>query len=362
VGRIDLARTGLVGHSRGGEAVSHAPTRLAATPIPGVTLASVFAIAPTDYHEPSPAAAALAMLAPGCDGDVPTSHPIAIYDRSLQPAGRPRSQVFFIGANHNYFNTEWRYDDNEMERMCWGGDQVGGDAQRGMLDPVLAAWFDGTLVPGGSLEPFLRADADTPRGIDALAGVDLDLRWSHAGAERLTIDDLSGAGSPGVNLLGQPNSQTGFSSSRACYENGCDGSFDHPHDALFLSWDGGAGTASWGLGALDASSRVALSFRVVSRISTLNDGLTEQEFAVRLVDGDGTVVEFPVSTVRRVPHLYSAEQLSEVLQTVRVPLGPLAAWTPGFDPAGLTRFELQTGLAGHTRGSMLVTDLEVSSY
>lgn len=362
VGRVDLARTGLVGHSRGGEAVSHGPARLAATPIPGVTLASVFAIAPTDYHTPAPAAAAFAVLAPGCDGDVPTSHPIAIYDRSLQPPGRPRSQVFFIGANHNYFNTEWRTDDNRLERVCWERDQVGAEAQRGMLDPVLAAWFDATLVPGGTLEPFLRADGDTPRGIDALAGVDLDLRWSHAAAERLTIDDLSGAGAPAVNLLGEPNGQDGFSTSRACYENGCDASFDHPHDALLLSWDGGAGTASWGLGTLDASTRAALSFRVVSRVSTLNDGLTEQEFAVRLTDADGTVVEFPVSTVRRVPHLYAAEQRFEVLQTVRVPLAPLAAWTPGFEPTGLARFELVTGLAGHTRGSLLVTDLELSSY
>lgn len=362
VGRIDLARTGLVGHSRGGEAVSHGPARLAATPIPGVTIASVFAIAPTDYHEASPGAAAFAVVAPGCDGDVPTSHPIAIYDRSLQPPGRPRSQVFFVGANHNYFNTEWRYDDNQLERVCWERDQVGGEAQRGMLEPTLAAWVAGTLVPGGALEPFLRADGETPRGIEALAGVDLDLRWSHAAEERLTIDDLSGAGAPAVNLLGEANEQTGFSSVRACFENGCDASFDHPHDALLLSWDGGAGTARWSLGGLDASGRAALSFRVTSRISTLNDGLAEQEFAVRLVDGDGTVVEFPVSTVRRVPHLYAAEQRSEVLQTVRVPLEPLATWTPGFDRGVLDRFELGTGLAGHTRGSILVTDVELASY
>lgn len=362
VGRIDLARTGLVGHSRGGEAVSHGPARLAATPIPGVTIASVFAIAPTDYHQPSPTAVAYAVVAPGCDGDVPTGHPIAIYDRSLQPPGRPRSQVFFVGANHNYFNTEWRYDDNALERVCWERDQVGGDAQRAMLETTLAAWFEATLVPGGTLEPFLRADGETPLGIEALAGADLDLRWSHAAAERLTIDDFSGAGAPAVNLLGEPNAQTGFSTARACNGNGCDASFVHPHDALLLSWDGSAGTATWGFGTLDASARAALSFRVTSRVSSLNDGLAEQDFTLRLVDADGTVAEFPVSAVRRVPHLYAAEQRSEVLQTVRVPLGTLAAGTPDFDTTGLARFELATGLAGHTRGSLLVTDLELATY
>jgi hypothetical protein len=270
--------------------------------------------------------------------------------------------VFFVGANHNYFSTEWRWDDNLVGFTCWSSDQIGARAQRGMLEATLAAWFDGTLAAGGELEPFLRADGDTPAGIDAWAGSDIDLRWSHSAAERTAIDDFSGAGAPGVNLLGQPNTFTGFSTSRSCSGNGCDASFDDPHDAMLLSWDGGTPLADWELGGVDASGAAAFSFRVVSRRSTLNDGISEQEFLVRLVDADGTVVEFPVTDIRRIPQLYTSNAQKEILQTVRVPLAELATWTPGFDRAALGRFQLEMTVAGHARGSVLVTDIELAGH
>ncbi|MBI5500835.1 MAG: HYR domain-containing protein [Deltaproteobacteria bacterium] len=360
VGHVDMEHVGLVGHSRGGEAVALAPARLAATPIAGVAIGSVWSTAPTDYHGGSPSAVPYAVLVPGCDGDVPLGHGIAIYDRSLLPAGQPHSQVFFVAANHNYFSTEWRYDDNLLSLTCWSWDEIGARAQRGMLEATLAAWFDGTLAPGGELEPFLRADGETPLGIEAWANSDLDLRWSHAASVRTAIDDFSGAGAPAVNLLGRPNTFSGYSTSRSCSQNGCDTSFDHPHDAMFLSWDGGTPVASWDLGGLDATGAAGFSFRMVSRRSTLNDGIVEQLFLVRLVDGDGTTVEFPLTDVRRVPHLYTSNDVKEMLQTVRVPLPALAAFTPGFDLGGLGRFELEMTAAGHTRGSVLVTDLELA--
>jgi len=57
----------------------------------------------------------------------------------------------------------------------------------------MAAWFDGTLAGVDDLEPFVRADGDTPLGIEAWAGTELDLRWSYADAVRTAIDDFSGA-------------------------------------------------------------------------------------------------------------------------------------------------------------------------
>jgi len=45
-----------------------------------------------------------------------------------------------------------------------------------------------------------------------------------------------------------------------------------------------------------------------------------------------------------------------------VPLPELAAWTPGFDRAALGRFELEMTVAGHARGSVLVTDIELAGH
>ena len=131
---------------------------------------------------------------------------------------------------------------------------------------------------------------------------------------------------------------------------------------MLLSWDGGTPLADWDLGGLDASGAAALSFRVVSRRSTLNAGLSEQGFLVRLVDAGGTVVEFPVGDVRRISHLYPSNAQKEILQTVRVPLAELATRTPGFDRAALARLQLEMTVAGHTRGSALVTDIELAGH
>lgn len=361
-GAVDLDRVGLVGHSRGGEAVAHVPSRLAASPIPGMTLRSVFSIAPTDYHTPTPSGSHYAVLLPSCDGDVYTLVGMNIYDRALDVSDPSvRSQVFFVGANHNFFSTEWRYDDNRMGLVCAVRDEVGAEVQQHSLEAVLGAWFNGSLAAGGSPEPFLRADADTPLGIDAWAGRDLDLRWSHAAAARTVIDDFGGAGAPDTNRLGLANTSAGtWSVRRACYENGCDRDFDHEKSALFLSWDGTAPSASFDLGSLDATAMPYLSFRVVSRRSTLNTGTVAQDFVMRLADADGTAVEMLLSDVRRVPHLYPTNMPREILQTVRIPLAAIARWNPAFDPGALARFDLEMGIADHARGSVLVTDVEIA--
>jgi hypothetical protein len=364
VGAVDTARVGLVGHSRGGEAVATVPAHLAATPVAGVTVVSVFSIAPTDYYEPVPDGVDYAVLLPGCDGDVYTLEGLRIYDRALvEPEpGVARSQVFFPRANHNFFSTEWRFDDNGWGLACPTSAEAGDEAQQRMLEATLGAWFQGTLGAAGSdaLEDFLKAQEPTPPGIDAWVGTSLDLRWSHAAGSRLVIDDLSGAAAPATNLLGLPNAFSGFSTVRACSEADCDASFPHRRTAALLSWEGTTGVATWSLGGLDASGGEALSFRVVSRDSRLNTGIEEQEILVRLEDTGGAAAEVLLSSLARVPHLYQAYNQREVLQTVRLPLDEVRALSPELDLGSLGELELETSIAGHESGSVIVTDVELA--
>ncbi len=360
VGRIDMDRVGLVGHSRGGEAVAHVPGLLDAAPIAGVTVESVFSIAPIDFHRRTVTDAAFAVLLPGCDGDVYTLEGMRIYDRSVDPGVElPRSQGFIDGANHNFFSTEWLYSDNAGFWLCPAAAEIGDDAQQAMLETTLSSWFAATLGEAG-IEAFERADADTPTGIDAWAGEDLDLRWSHAAAERMPIDDFEGAGSPGVNRLGAANSFSEFTDAIRCTGLGCDDSFFHEKTAVLLRWEDRTPVASWGLGSLDATAWTVLSFRVVSRISSLNVGITEQEFTIRVLDDDGDLVELALSDVQPIQHLYSANFHWEVLQTVRIPLEDLTAENPALDLAALDAFELEMTTPGHLDGSVIVTDLELA--
>ncbi len=360
VGAVDLRRVGLVGHSRGGEGVAHVPALLADDPVSGVLVKSVFSIAPTDYHDPRVVDVPYAVLLPGCDGDVWTLEGMHIYDRSLEAGdGRTQSQVLFTRANHNFFNTEWRRDDNAGDRVCPTSIEVGAPAQRGMLEGVLGSWMNATLKDT-RFEPFVRAEGGVPEGIDAWADTALDLRWAHSSAERVPIDDFSSTGAPATNLLGEPNLfSADFYVARACYRTDCDSRFQHYVNALFLSWDGtGMPVGRLGLGGLDASGHGYLSFRVASRRSSLNSARETMDFWIRLIDGAGSDTELRVSDVQRVPHLYPANTPLEILQTVRVPLDSIGA--AGVDTSALERLEIEVPAPDSDTGSFLVTDIELA--
>ncbi|MEU5398874.1 hypothetical protein ABZ348_06180 [Streptomyces sp. NPDC005963] len=114
----DLNRVLLVGHSRGGEGVNRAALDSRYKPpaaedgyrgparwrIRGTVL-----IGPTVFgHNPAPDVPSMTIL-PGCDGDVSDLQG-QIYADGTRGTGRGaslHSSVYVIGANHNYFNTEW---------------------------------------------------------------------------------------------------------------------------------------------------------------------------------------------------------------------------------------------------------------
>jgi hypothetical protein len=358
-GAVDMTRVGLVGHSRGGDAVSNTPLALDATPVSGVDVVSIFAIAPTDYHDTTPVDTHYAVLLPACDGDVTSLIGKDIYDRGLDPDDHSiRAQVFYIGANHNFFSTEWYYDDGQTQ--CSYGDLVGKQAQQGMLEATEGSWFNATLK-GAQTDPFLRAEGQTPACIDQWAGTDLDLRWSYSAPERKIVDDFESAGAPDTNALGGANTFVDFTEYRSCYENGCDTVFDHLKDALYLRWDYATNaSANLDLNGEDASAWSYLSFRVVSRWSTWNTGRVEQDFTMTLFDEDGHAAELLVHDVQPVLHLYPAYSVTEILQTVRIPLSDLTALNQDLDLDSLGSFELAFDHDGD-QGSVLVTDVELAN-
>jgi hypothetical protein len=126
-GRLDFSQVGLMGHSRGGEGAraaialyrdqgSHWP-RL----IPDrLHFKALFEIAPTDGQTDrilNPTDLAWALLLGSCDGDLWRYPGARIFNRL---ADAPLSEVhsslksvfYVIGANHNFFNTEWTTSDS----------------------------------------------------------------------------------------------------------------------------------------------------------------------------------------------------------------------------------------------------------
>ncbi|MGX7674161.1 hypothetical protein [Plantactinospora sp. DSM 117369] len=116
--RADLSRVFLVGHSRGGEGVSRA-TMDSLTPPPAAqdgyhgkvrwSVRGLLLIGPTIFgHDPVPDVPSVTIL-PGCDGDVSDLQGQMFVDETRDVSGSRalRSALYVVGANHNFFNTEW---------------------------------------------------------------------------------------------------------------------------------------------------------------------------------------------------------------------------------------------------------------
>ncbi|MGV9312361.1 hypothetical protein ACWDR0_09190 [Streptomyces sp. NPDC003691] len=114
----DLNKVLLVGHSRGGEGVNRAAYD-SVSPVPRADdgyrgpvrwrIRGTVLIGPTIFgHNPAPDVPSLTML-PGCDGDVSDLQGQMFLDaaRGIGRGTALHSAVYMVGANHNYFNTEW---------------------------------------------------------------------------------------------------------------------------------------------------------------------------------------------------------------------------------------------------------------
>ncbi|MEU8033844.1 hypothetical protein AB0C13_35440 [Streptomyces sp. NPDC049099] len=116
--RADLSRVLLVGHSRGGEGVDRAALDSLYPPpadqdgAPGPvrwTIRGTVLVGPTVFGQnPVPDVPSVTIL-PGCDGDVSDLQG-EIYVDGTRAVGNGRalhSAVYVIGADHNFFNSEW---------------------------------------------------------------------------------------------------------------------------------------------------------------------------------------------------------------------------------------------------------------
>ena len=109
VGAVDMTRTGVMGHSRGGEgAVWNALVdQQRAVPY---GLDAVLALAPVDFTRVTVNDVALGVILPDCDGDVSDLQGIHFFDDSRYAVAgdtAAKATVTVFKANHNHFNTVW---------------------------------------------------------------------------------------------------------------------------------------------------------------------------------------------------------------------------------------------------------------
>ncbi|WP_244929566.1 Ig-like domain-containing protein [Nocardioides sp. W7] len=113
-GNLDLTRIGLMGHSRGGDAVTNfIDYNRIRTDGPRYPLRGVISLAQTDYERKAPYGVPYMSILPFCDGDVSNLQGARTYERGQYLAGNdpfPRIQSSQLGAIHNWYNTVWYAD------------------------------------------------------------------------------------------------------------------------------------------------------------------------------------------------------------------------------------------------------------
>ncbi|MFI2433461.1 hypothetical protein [Streptomyces sp. NPDC018693] len=142
--RADLSRVLLVGHSRGGEGVNRAAMDSLYPPPADQdgyrgkarwTVRGTVLIGPTIFGQNPVADVPSATILPGCDGDVSDLQGQVYVDgtRGVSRGTALHSAVYVVGANHNFFNSEWT--PGQAEAPAW--DDVWDDPED--PDPVCAS-------------------------------------------------------------------------------------------------------------------------------------------------------------------------------------------------------------------------------
>jgi large repetitive protein len=155
VGKVDMTRIGLMGHSRGGDAVAsfvlYNQTLPAGERFP---LRAVVSIAPVDYERHAPYGVPYMTVFGSCDGDVSNLQGARLYERSQYESNDPypRFQVVQVGGNHDAYNTVWQADgdDSSQKDAACGPDAKGDKGQVGTEANGFMETVYGEEIPSSS--------------------------------------------------------------------------------------------------------------------------------------------------------------------------------------------------------------------
>jgi hypothetical protein len=367
-GKVDLDRIALIGHSRGGEAVAAAHVINKALPPPAqAKIKAVTSIAPTDSRGHTVDVPFLTIIGSD-DGDVADANGHRLYDR----AAAPKHLVWVVGGIHNFFSSNWQWQDEvpavpavsrpQHEAIAKGYGNVFLQAHLHGA-PGATAYFSGERplravaavelhhclrVPGGKLvDDFETLPKDASRNALAKAVVGTDL---------VSFDEQA------LNTR-----------DRACVASRP--AWVHDTDGLVIEWAALTARYSSEVGSMDVSpDGTVLSFRVGQDRTGNPPG--PQDFHVTLTDGLGRSATLRVGAAATIPrprtkHLLDFSSMVPPacspgtpsvticsLKTVRLPVARFKAANSALDTTAIAsiRFEFDINATGR-RG---IDDLEFS--
>ena len=309
VGRVDLDRVALLGHSRGGAVMARLARQLAAEGEVG--LAALGLIAATDTPRVDLPEVPTAIIAGQLDGDVTNLECVHYFDDARWQSSSPRYLAILDGGNHNFFNRYWdpdefdagAKDDNLSYDATW---QLSGDAQRQAAAEWLAAFYRHHLFDEQRWQELLIGEESLP------SGAACRISWQPAASQRRLINsgrqlshkqhnELGGAvstdGSLTTDMIGggypQPDHLlVDHHTTREVHWSG-DQPFFRAAPGLrqhLLNWSSNDGVWANSIPASDGDWRSASHLLFRLGVNFEDDANTDgqmQDLTVRLIDADG---------------------------------------------------------------------------
>jgi large repetitive protein len=188
VGKIDMTRIGLMGHSRGGDAVASFVLYNQTLPVgERFPLRGVVSIAPVDYERHAPYGVPYLTVFGSCDGDVSNLQGARLYERSQYESNDPypRFQVVQVGGNHDAYNTVWQADgdDSSQADAACGPDAKGSKGQVPTESKTEPGVFSPENVLGtlNTEDPHnIRLSGEAGPHFEAVTGETKPYRWGNA--------------------------------------------------------------------------------------------------------------------------------------------------------------------------------------
>jgi len=401
--KMDFSRVGLMGHSRGGQAVSHvhflnepgrttlevaAPPRNLSEPFTAPhEIEAVFALAPTNFDLITVPDTTYAVLLPYCDGDVSNLQGAFIFDDTRYAEAdnpTPKFQVLTKGGNHNYYNTVWTgengngddytNDDSWCDRSDEGNGRDEPAAQRAHGEFLMSSFF--RLFVGGETafadywegRAHLPLDA-CPEGTTDFCDERVVLSSQAPAGERIVVNDALAMERLTTNNLDGNQAAEGFARAEFCTTRNDSGGNDADGcpsvrtfsntGQLFLQWENPEAVFTTALGGLDASGMDYLTLRVGIAFNGDKNWNADdpQDFSVILRDtaGNGAAaIASAYGDALFVPP-GDADNGEGAKTTLNMLLFPLGAF-PGVDTSSLAAIKLRFDQS--MAGAVQIADLQ----
>lgn len=375
-GKVNLNSIGLIGHSRGGEGVRAAYQFNRGEKSP-FGIRAILEIGPVDFGRivgsttPNPVFnvdnTQWSVLLPACDADVADNQGMRVFDRARvmkeQRNPGPKSQLYILGANHNFFNAEWLPEDPGFQ--CIDFPIITDRPQQEQIALTYVTGFVRAYLGGEDFRYLFTGDQRQPQQIR----VPVAHSYTESPSDVLLVDDFSAPQSPDMNTAGGTNTITNLEI-ESCSAGRCNepppAQWFHDRSTFTgkIAWpqSSGGGTPQLtmrlapGGEAVDVSKFPMLVFRVAAQFSTRNpNSPTSQNFSVRLMDAAGaTSNSIAAGDLRPIGYPTGAFFRRSVLRSMRVPLSDFR----GVNAARITA--VQFVFDKQREGAIFLTDVHFS--